>query len=279
MAETNLWRFRELVLNLRDDAPPGWGEERLQLMLERYPAAVAELHDVGRAESHQRKTGGMQEMLWDLYALSRLTDILIAPHQPVNNDPALLDWTTGQPWWTGSLPTTTAWSAFCNAIGATTIAENAFHPFFHEIVAVRPSDDPDQAPGIIAEHWPGALINSLLLARAGVTVQAGSNWMDPIVASQSWLYWAWWRRNRVARDLSHGWGQNSQWRTEFRRDYVVGDELHYNVDGILTTTTPQKEGWNLPSADRLVLLRYRHSLSIDLGEQWPYDDTHVERRV
>jgi hypothetical protein len=100
-----------------------------------------------------------------MYVVSRLIEILIAPLQPVNPDPALLAWTTGRPWWPGPLPTATAWAAVCDAVGATVIAEDTFHPFFHEIVAVQPADDPDQAPSLIWQHWPGALVGSMLLAR------------------------------------------------------------------------------------------------------------------
>jgi hypothetical protein len=97
-------------------------------------------------------------------------------------------------------------------------------------VAVEPADDPDEEPSLVAEHWPGALIGSLLLTRSGVTVRAGRHRLDPEVAARSCLYWGWYRRNRIVRDLSHGWGQNSQWRTDFRRDYVTPEALYYNVD-------------------------------------------------
>jgi hypothetical protein len=47
------------------------------------------------------------------------------------------------------------------------------------------------------------------------------------------MYWAYTRRNRPAADLSHGWGSNSQWATDFRRDYVTADAYVYNVDGTI----------------------------------------------
>ena len=219
-------------------------------------------------------------MRWGLYALSRLVDILIGPHQPINEDPALLAWTTHQPWWPGPTPSSSAWAAFRAAIGAVAIAEDRFHPFFHEIVAVQQAVDPDEPPSLVIEHWPGAVIGGLLLTRSGVTVRAGSNVLDPEVAARSCLYWAWWRRNRVTRDRSHGRGHNSQWHTDFRRDYVVGEELHYNVDKV--GAAPRgggPPGDELSAADQLDLLRFRHSLRQDLGDdQWPYYDSHVESR-
>ena len=45
-----------------------------------------------------------------------------------------------------------------------------------------------------------------------------------------------------ASDLSHGWGHNSQWRTDFRRDYEESAELHYNVDGRWLIGEPLPEG-------------------------------------
>ena len=224
---------------------------------------------------------GMTSISMELYPVGRLVDILIGPHQPVSDDPALVAWTTGKPWWSGPLPALSAWTTFLAAVGAVSIAEDRFHPFFHEIVAVLPAEDPDEVPSLVAEHWPGGLVGGLLLARSGVTVRAGVNVLDPVVAARSCLYWAWWRRHRVVRDLSHGWGSNSQWGTDLRRDYVVGEELHYNVDHIGPTASrnPADEDAELSGDDRHDLVRFRHSTRRDLGDdRWPYDDGLVEPR-
>lgn len=119
-----------------------------------------------------------------------------------------------------------------------------------------------------------------MLARAGVTVRAGAHRLDPDVAARSCLYWTWWRRNRVARDLSHGWGHNSQWGTDFRRDYLVADELHYNVDHATPPAdNPADRDTDLTPQDQRELVRYRHSLTTDLGDdRWPYYDSLVEPR-
>ena len=289
---SNLGQFGELVLRIRDpewfdddgeslpEVRSGWGEEILLSWFERHATLVAELHEVGRPEQYRYPAlPPGSELLWELYRLGRLVDILIAPHQPVDDDPALNSWITKQPWWTGPLPSPSAWAAFCQAIGATVLAEDTYHPFFHEVVAVVPADDPEQPPEIVHQHWPGAMIGAMLLARAGVTVRTGSRWMDPVVATRSCLYWARWRRNRLVRDLSHGWGANSQWRTEFRRDYVVGDELHYNVDYAGAHGRKSRAAEDLPASSRHELLRVRHSLLTDLGkEEWPYYESFVERR-
>jgi hypothetical protein len=276
---TLLWEFRDLFLEVRDGAPPGWGEEILVPWLRVHAEAVGELRDIGRAENHSVRVPRDPHhfnVLEGLYAVSRMADVLIAPHQPVNDDPALLAWTTGRSWWEGQLPSASAWRSFCATIGATLIDESAFHPFFHEVVAVVPAEDPDEPPSLVEEHWPGALVGSMLLVRSGVTVRAGANVMDPAVAARSCLYFSWWRRNRVVRDLSHGWGSNSQWGTDFRRDYIVDGHLHYNVDRD-NRATFASDDW--PMEVRREVLRYRHSLRTDLGTDcWPYDETCVEPR-
>lgn len=73
----------------------------------------------------------------------------------------------------------------------------------------------------------------MLVKRAGVTVMVGSHQMNRNVATGSALYWAWQRRARLTVDLSMGWGHNSEWRTDFRRDNVLGDILHDNLDGLM----------------------------------------------
>ncbi|MEV6967769.1 hypothetical protein AB0M47_21940 [Hamadaea sp. NPDC051192] len=278
MEETQLWQVRDLILDLRDRGEPGFGAEVLLPWLAEHPEVTTELREIGRPDSHRRKV--TDDVTFGLYAVSRLAEILIAPHQPVDDDPALQNWTTGEPWWIGPLPSPTAWAEFLPAAGAVEIAEDAFHPFFHEVVSVLPADDPDEPPTLVDQLWPGAFLGAMVLVRAGVTVRAGANHLDPVIATKSCLYWAWWRRHRLARDLSHGWGSNSQWGTDFRRDYLVGDELHYNVDLRLNPQMSRTaDVSDLSPEDRRELLRWRHSRTIDLGDdEWPYYDWFVEPR-
>jgi hypothetical protein len=203
-----------------------------------------------------------------------MLDVMTAAYQPVNPDPALLSWISGGPWWTGRIPGRAALPAFAGAVGAVRISEEKFHPFFHEITAVEPADDPDAPAELVAEAWPGYLAGGLLLNRSGVIVRAGSAVLDPEVAARSCLYWAWWRRNRVASDLSHGWGTNSQWRTDFRRDYIADGQLHYNVDG--DKLRPFSDD-NLGETAARELLRHRCSTRDDLGRDcWPWHLSFTE---
>jgi hypothetical protein len=275
--DTALGDFRELVLRLRDEASAGWGAEELAPWIEQRPEVVAEVHRLGLAESAQIPLD--DEVGWGLYALGRLVDIVISPAQPHNDDPELLNWTTGKPWWAGPAPAASAWEALRIGLRCTDVAEDQFHPFFHEIVAVETADDPDETVSLTAEHWAGAFVGTLLLVRAGVTVRAGRNVLVPETAARSCLYWSWWRRNRVVRDCSHGWGRNSQWGTDARRDYLVGDELHYNVDGRMGPRASEASLDELTQAERDDLVRYRHSIQADLGsDPFPFDDHLVEPR-
>jgi len=263
---TTLWQFKDLFFALRDRDRPA---EHLAPWLDAHPEVLAELHDLGRPESRTvRFVSRDREYtpLEGLYALGRVIDVLLAPHQPARPDAPENEWP-------GLHPSPAAWDLLRARLGAAPVAESAFHPFFHEIVSVQPSDDPDEPPTLIAEHWPGAIVGSLLLARAGVAIRAGANHVHPEVATRSCLYWAWYRRNRESTDLSRGWGSNSQWGTNFRRDYIAQGELHYHVDARRLPGPPPE----LSEADRLSLLRHRCSLKTDLGnDEWPYSETFTE---
>ena len=272
--------FQTLFFDVRDTAEPGWGTEILLPFLERNSQAVAELRELGRPESRWVRIDPdptYYTKLEGLYALSRIVDILVAPFQPVNNDRALLAINADHPWWEGPLPSADAWRPFGAALGGVAVSEERFHPFFHEIVSVQRADDPDEPPSLVDEYWPGLLVGSLVLVRSGVAVRAGIKVMDPFVASTSCLYWSWWRRNRVVRDESHGWRQNSQWGTDFRRDYVVDGELYYNVDWIgRERSGPRRE--DVTDVELNLLLRYRCSLKRDLGDDhYPFKESLVER--
>lgn len=266
--DTEQWRWRDLFWELHDYEGGRWAEEAIWPWTDGHSATIRELHEIGRPDGRRARVQshpGRYSPLEGMYALGRVLDVLIAPFQPVNDNPVLLNWVTGQPWWTGRLPDRLALPALAAAIGCVPISEDNFHPFFHEIVTVEPAEDPDASPELVSEAWPGFMVGSLMLVRAGVVVRAGANLMNPLVASRSRMFWAWWRRNRIPTDLSHGWGSNSQWGTDFRRDYLADGELHYNVDGY-----KYQRDADLPDAAAWELVRFRCNILHDLGEVWPY---------
>ncbi len=188
------------------------------------------------------------EDLWRLYALSRIVELLRYHAVSSSNS-----------------------AEFLSFFGMQPIAPRPFHPFFHEIVSVEPR------PGsitIVKEYWPAYMLGLLLITRAGCAVAAGTDAMTKEIAENSTLYWAFVRRNRPAADLSHGWGSNSQWRTAFRRDYVLDGAFHYNVDG----DGGSDDRDELDAAERLELLRHRCFIQCTKphDDRWPYDDTWVE---
>ncbi len=205
-----------------------------------HPDLVAEVRELGRPGSHRIAPG--HDLLERLYALGRVLDLLIADHPR-------------------------AYPAFCAALGAHRVDRTDFHPFFHEVAEVRQAADPGEPPSVVGERWPGFMVGTLLLARAGVVVTAGERHLVAGVADRSAIYWTHHRRHRPARDLSHGWGHNSQWRTDARRDYLAGGRFHYNVDG---TERPADRA----EAD---LVRHRCGTVTDPGgDLFPYDLRHVE---
>lgn len=173
-----------------------------------------------------------------LYALSRVSDLLLVPFEPVR--PELLGGTEyDRPWQPGAVVMAEQRMAWWQALGMTPIAETQpFHPFYHEIVQVEQVDDPAAPIQVTATRWAGFLLGQLLFARAGVAVRGGRDHIVKEIAETSRLYWTYRRNNRRAVDASHGWGHNSQWGTDFRRDYVTDEAYHYNVDGFIDGPIP-----------------------------------------
>ena len=179
------------------------------------------------------------EELWQLYALSRVVDML-----RLRADIA----------------------EFMESLGLRRIAPRPFHPFFHEVVSVG---------GRFAEVWPGYMLGPLVIARAGVVADAD---FPKEVAETSTLYWAFRRANRPTADLSMGWGSNSQWRTTFRRDYLLDGILYYNVDGRGRRGPSAELDDDLDAAEKLELLRHRCFVRCRKPDanRWPYDDSYRE---
>ena len=180
-----------------------------------------------------------------LYALSRISDLLVLPQQKVWDflNPPLWSWTlesverhfswmrdVGIPQWTPSISLAER-NAWLRSLGFEEFQQPTFHPFYHEIVEVEQSPDPDEPISLLGIVWPGFMLGQMMFCRAGVRIRGGERFVRKDLAEHSHLYWAFVRHNRPAVDRSHGWGHNSQWSTDFRRDYVDQDAYYYNVDG------------------------------------------------
>ncbi|MFI7637272.1 hypothetical protein [Nonomuraea sp. NPDC049400] len=193
--------WRSLYESVFDHKGDGLADMLLR-WLDEHPAHVAEVREAGQPESHLIPLGKPPKRgyssLERLYAVNRILDLLILSYQDPPDDSAESP--------NEVCPPVGVYPAFCAALGADRIGRRGFHPFFHEVVEVRPADDPDEPPSIVEERWPGYMMGSMLLMRAGVVVTAGARHLVAGVADRSTLYWTFWRRSRSTDDLSHGWG-------------------------------------------------------------------------
>lgn len=210
------------------------------------------------------------EDLWRLYALGRVNELLLLRFQQGQAD--------GTPW-PGPPITSQVYVAFAESLGLIAEDERPFSPFYHEIVKVELDPREDQPVTLTYTVWPCLMLGDMVFSRAGVNVTGGTRFIRKEVAESSTLYWAYRRKNRSYQDLSHGWGSNSQWRTKFRRDYRIGEEYFYNVDGKHDLAKPdqreEEDRDGLAIEERIELLTNRCFIKTSKphDDLWPYDDT------
>lgn len=197
-----------------------------------------------------------------LYALSRISDLFILSFAPPGSE--------RQASWQLAKLTMNEYVEVMTFFGFTRIDRSQFHPFFHEVVTVEQSNEPYMIISVKNEYWPGFLLGQLLFSRSGCRVTGGVRNIVKRVAENSTLYWAFARNTRPTADLSVGWGSNSQWRTRFRRDYIIGNKLFYNVDAQKQRPNPDE---NLSADEQLELLKNRCFIICDKAHDdlWPYD--------
>lgn len=207
------------------------------------------------------------EESWRLYALSRISDLLLlsfAPPGAARDDS-----------WRLARVESDEYVEVMTYFGFRRLEQPSYSPFFHEIVTVEQSGEPGTLVSVQEEYWPGFMLGRLLFSRSGCRVLGGTEHVVKRVAENSTLYWAFARNTRPTADLSAGWGSNSQWRTGFRRDYFVGDTLFYNVDARPQGASPDED---LSAGERLELLRNRCFVRCEKAhvDRWPYDLRHRE---
>lgn len=123
------------------------------------------------------------------------------------------------------------YQTFCTALAMSVVDEPDYDRFLHEIVTVEQTDDPGSPVEIIERLWPAVMSGELLFSRSGVRVRGGVQHVVAGVADRAPLENVFLRRYRATSDDSLGWGHNSQWKTDFRRDYRTATADHLNVDG------------------------------------------------
>jgi hypothetical protein len=235
--------------------------------------------------------------LWDLYALSRVSDYLLLPFQitatpdsdllPPSNElqPRFFD---ASGFLRRGLPKISEdlYLRFFETLGFARFEERTFSPFHHEIVEVDQVTDDSAEVTIVRPLWPGLKFGDMLFSRSGVRVRAPASKIRKTVAEQSTLYFAYLRHRRKTDDLSMGWGHNSQWRTDFRRDYEDNEHYYLNVDGHIdigsfeVSPDADEVRRDLPPGARRELLIHRCFVTCTLRDhdRWPFDDTLTLRK-
>lgn len=248
-------------------------------------ASMETLKKYGAIESKEWKIGKAPNLnesllfdIWELYALSRVNDFLLLPFQSGS------EFKSG---WPGPSVEPHDYFKFFLSLGMHEFHEKNFHPFYHEIIEVNQSDDRNEPIALAEIVWPGFMLGEMMFSRAGVKVTGGAAHIKKEIAEQSTLYWTFRRKNRPVSDLSHGWGSNSQWRTNFRRDYKSEKSFFYNVDeeldvrfpDPLTTHTANPAREDLTPDERIELLRNRCFIITEKphNDLWPFEDFYIEQ--
>ena len=216
-----LFQFRELYNELHD-AKSWQVAPLLQIWADDNRAILEPLRKFQQFNALDNSYEIASDELESFYALSRVCDTLILPFQ------------AGQCWFDSSVE---QFVEFWQTLGIKAREADDYHPFWCEIVACENGDDDDAPPLVEELLWPALTWGDLLICRAGAKVEAGRNWLNGAVAAASPLYFASRRNYRAAHDLSHGWGSNSQWSTDFRRDYSWNEHYIFNADGELNHHT------------------------------------------
>ncbi|SDT80779.1 hypothetical protein SAMN05216371_6437 [Streptomyces sp. TLI_053] len=220
-------------------------------------AAADGVAPLARYGEWRREAYAFGDPLERAYALQRLNDVLLLGFQP------------GLPPGSGEVLkhllhldhewpriTLDQYLTLFTGLGMTPVEESAFTPFHHEIVSVEQAEDADAPITVTDTVWPGLMLGELMFSRSGVRVRAGSRHATAGVADRSTLHRVFLRRHRGASDGSEFFGFNSQWKTDFRRDYRTATAYHYNVDGTADADTLGPDQGLSPTEHR-DLLRHR----------------------
>lgn len=215
------------------------------------------------------------EISWELYALSRVLDILTLRFQP-NNSADSSDWL-------GPQISVSDYVYFAENLGLKVIEKNTYHPFYWEIFEAIEGKSDFQ---IVDHYFPPLMLENLLIKRGGVKITLNPANFNLEKANTSTIYWTFRRKNRNYQDLSHGWGSNSQWRTSFRFDFETDDSYLYNIEGEIDLNKPKESDLRFLREDNLSLQEAievtvnRHSIICEKDETeiFPYEFRFSEKK-
>ena len=233
------------------------------------------LNQLSAAISDDRRTNFPVEDSWELYALSRVLDILTLTFQP--NKKA--DGTE----WRGPELTLAEYIKFIEGLGLDAVDTIEYAPFYYEIFeAVAGAADFQMSDTL----FPPVMLKNLLIKRGGAIVMVIPANFDLDRINDSTIYWAYRRKNREYRDLSHGWGSNSQWRTSFRFDFDQGEHYLYNSDGEINLNSPNQKvieelnEYNLSLDEAVEITVNRHFITSKKPDEdlFPYQYKYLEKK-
>jgi len=214
-----------------------------------------------------RKNELLQEDIWELYALSRVLDLLTLPFQ-TDNDADDSDWK-------GPRITVAEYIEFNNLLGLEITTPFSFKPFNCEIIEAQIGMNDFE---IIECNFPAVKLNNLMIKKAGVKILLNPDKFNLNLINKSSIYWAFRRKNRKYFDLSQGWGSNSQWRTDLRLDIETENSYIYNVTGRFNLNSPtielteelNQQDLELNEAVELTVFRHFMKCTKDDSDLFPY---------
>jgi hypothetical protein len=218
------------------------------------------LRSVGDRFQYHSVLNLSQEEKWEFFALAKVFDVLTLPFQPNKFADCSL--------WPGPNITMEEWVGFVDLLGLDITTLQTFHPFHCEILEAFPGNADFELADVL---YPEVKLGGILIKRAGVSVTMHSPEYPLAIVNDSTLYWATRRKNRKYDALSQGWGNNSQWRTEFRFDVETPKNYIYNFFGPLDLHAPKGGvedeliAQNLNLNEGIDLVRFRHLISTTEG--------------
>jgi len=210
---------------------------------------------------------------WELYALSRVLDILALNFQPDKQ-------ADGSEWTVPDI-TINEYVDFARLLGLRPVVTDRYIPFYNEIIIAIEDKNNFQIKECL---YPAFMLDNLLIKKAGVFITLNPTQYNLNIVNNSTIYWAYRRKNRNYRDLSQGWGSNSQWRTGFRFDFDKENTFFYNVTGNIDLSVPGEEVLkileeeSLTHAEAIELTVNRHFITSDKPDNdlFPYDYKYFE---
>lgn len=205
---------------------------------------------------------------WELYALSRVLDVLTLTDRPDGYTEAF---DRDEP-----LLTRNEYIELVQFLGFEIDWPKHYDPFHCEIataVAGRANFE------IVDCIHPAIKLKNLMIKRSPVTITLKPEDYDLNRINNAMLYWTFRRSNRKTTDLSEGWGSNSQWRTEFRMDIETEQSYIYNLKNTLDLnelneeTITELKNQNLTVAEAIELVVHRQFIACTKEDKdlFPYE--------